>query len=265
MSEFLAAGATTRPRRVAALEHVRLARVAVHLAWGFAASALLLPLLPVEKRLALRRHWSAALLRNLGVRLRADACEIAPGSLIVANHVSWLDVFVINALSPAAFVAKDDVARWPGLAWLIARNETVLLRRGSARAVQRANAEVASLLASGRRVAVFPEGTTTDGSRVLPFRAALLQAAIDKTAAVYPLALEYRDDAGRRSAAAAYTGDTSLWQSLRAIAAARVVEARVTVLAPVDATAFTRRDLAARLRAPIELACGAARAVPSDG
>jgi 1-acyl-sn-glycerol-3-phosphate acyltransferase len=256
-------GAALRLRR-RVVAHARLACVALHLAWGFAASALLLPALADDKRLAFKRIWSAALLRILAVRLRADAREIAPGSLIVANHISWLDVFVINAICPAAFVAKDEVAQWPGLAWLLARNETLLLRRGSAQAARRAAARMAEMLADGRRVAVFPEGTTTDGSRVLPFHAALLQAAIDAAVTVYPLALSYHDAAGRRCAAAAYVGDTTLWQSLRSIAVARVIEARVKVLAPVSANACTRRELAARLHAPIELTCAAAHAVPGD-
>jgi 1-acyl-sn-glycerol-3-phosphate acyltransferase len=257
-------GAATARLRRRAVAHGRLAWVALHLAWGFAASALLLPLLADEQRRALRRRWSAALLRILAVRLRAEASEIAPGSLIVANHISWLDVFVINAICPAAFVAKDEVAQWPGLAWLLARNETLLLRRGSARAARRTGAEIADLLAVGRRVAVFPEGTTTDGSRVLPFHGGLLQAAIDKGAAVYPIALSYHDEAGRRCTAAVYVGDTTLWHSLRAIAVARVIDARVKVLAPVNASACTRRELAARLHAPIELACAAAHAAPGD-
>lgn len=256
-------GAAPRLRR-RVVAQARLACVALHLAWGFAASALLLPVLAHEKRLAVKQSWSAALLRILAVRLYVDAGKIAPGSLIVANHISWLDVFVINAICPATFVAKDEVARWTGLAWLLARNETLLLRRGSARAARRAAARMAEMLAEGRRLAVFPEGTTTDGSRVLPFHTALLQAAIDAAVAVYPLALSYHDEAGRRCAAAAYVGDTTLWQSLRAIAAARVIEARVKVLAPMSANACTRRELAARLHAPIERACTAAHAVPVD-
>ena len=87
--------------------------------------------------------------------------------LLVANHVSWVDIFVVNALTPAAFVSKADVRQWPVIGWLAAVNETVFLRRGSRGHARVINEEIAERMRAGRHVALFPEGTTTDGSHVL--------------------------------------------------------------------------------------------------
>ncbi|MBS0355050.1 MAG: 1-acyl-sn-glycerol-3-phosphate acyltransferase [Proteobacteria bacterium] len=181
------------------------------------------------KRLRLRQRWSAHLLGTLGVRLQADEPFVAPGSLLVANHVSWLDVFVINAAYPAAFVSKAEVRQWPLIGWLAAKNETVFLRRGSRGHAKIVNGEIGGLLGQGRHVAIFPEGTTTDGSHVLGFHAALLQPAIEAGAPIQPLAIAYRLPDGRYTRSPAYDGDISLVDCIKAIIAEPEIIARVRV------------------------------------
>ena len=147
----------------------------------------------------------------------------------MANHVSWLDIFVINAAYPAAFVSKAEIRQWPLFGWLAAKNDTVFLRRGSRGHAKIVNGEIAALLELGRHVALFPEGTTTDGSHVQNFHAALLQPAIDAGAPIQPLALAYRLPDGRYTRAAAYDGDLSLGESIAAIIAEQQIVARVRV------------------------------------
>ncbi len=224
---------------------VRLARVGLHLAVAFAAAALVFPAVSPATRLALGQHWSRRLLAVLGVRLSADAGAFRPGCLIVANHVSWLDVIVLRVLFPAAsFVAKDDLRRWPALGWLFARGGALYLKRGSARAVWRLNRVIAAKLAADGPVAIFPEGTTSDGTRLLRFYPALFQPAVDGVRPVQPIALAYEDGAGAPSAAAAYTGDTAFWDSLTEIAAQPCIVVRVRFAASLDAARLTRRELA---------------------
>jgi len=91
--------------------------------------------------------------------------------MLVANHVSWLDIFVINAVSPAAFVAKDDVRKWPLIGWMSERSDTIYIRRGSLRAAHETTRQLAAYLDKGIGVVAFPEGTTSDGRHVLPFMA----------------------------------------------------------------------------------------------
>jgi 1-acyl-sn-glycerol-3-phosphate acyltransferase len=234
-------------------------RLAVHLALGMATAALLFPLVPVATRRGLRRRWSAGLLALLGVELQAAGAPIRPGGLLVANHISWLDIFVINALAPAAFVSKAEVRTWPIIGWFAARNETVFLRRGSRGHAKIINAEIGALLDAGRNVAIFPEGTTTDGSHVLHFHAALLQPAIESGHPVQPVALSYHTPDGGRSRAPAYDGDVSLGQCLAAIVAEARLIARIEAAAPMATGADTnRRELARRARDMIVTAieCG---------
>ena len=206
-------------------------------------------------RRALKRRWSRQLLETLGIRLKVSARGTAwPGhlgdmrtawparGLVVCNHISWLDIYVINALTPAAFVAKDDVQHWPLIGWLCAHTETIFLARGSRAAAQRTREAMLEHL-DDVHVAVFPEGTTTGGDRVLSFHAALFQSAIDAGVPVLPLALRYADANGNPSRAPAYDGDITMWQCLRTIAQSGGLKADLRVLEAIDSAALNRRDL----------------------
>lgn len=197
---------------------LRLLRVALHLACGYATCRLVYPPAGAPARRALRRAWSLGLLRILGVQLRAARLRVAPGTLLVANHVSWLDAVALQALLPGAIVAKAETRRWPVLGAMLAANETLFVERRPARSLLAVNADIGARLARGEAVVVFPEGTTTAGSTVLPFRPALFEPAVRGAHPVQALALRYRDCAGRLCRDAAYVERMSLWQSLRAIA-----------------------------------------------
>jgi 1-acyl-sn-glycerol-3-phosphate acyltransferase len=223
----------------------RYARLALHLAEGALTVALVFGFASPARRRSLRQAWSARMLRILGIRLEVLGEPIAPGSMVVANHISWVDIFVINAIAPAAFVSKAEVRGWPLVGWLAARNDTVFLRRGSRGHARIVNGEVAGILAAGGEVAVFPEGTTTDGSHVLHFHGALLQPALDAGHPVQPIALSYLGADGRRSLAPAYDGEVSLGQCLSAMIGERGLVARVQVTPVLPADAGTdRRALA---------------------
>ncbi|WEN41201.1 hypothetical protein CKCBHOJB_00743 [Thauera sp. GDN1] len=230
----------------------RYLRLALHLVQGVATIALVYPFTARTTHQALRRRWSRRLLGVLGIELEARGEAIAPGCMLVANHISWVDIFVINALVPAAFVSKAEVRAWPVIGWLAARNDTIFLRRGSRGHARIINAETAALLDAGCNVAIFPEGTTTDGSTLLHFHGALLQPAIACGHPVQALALQYRSPDDRFSAAPAYVGEMSLGECIANIVAAPRTIARLTVAAPIaTADGADRRMLAARTRAQI--------------
>ena len=216
-----------------------------------AAALLLFPLLGQPRRARLRQLWSRGLIKALGMRLEIRGAPPPPGSLIVANHVSWVDIFAINALTPAAFISKAEVREWPIIGWLAARNDTVFLRRGSRGHARIVNAEIEALMAAGEPVALFPEGTTTDGSHLLHFHAALLQPAINAARPIAPVAIRYVDAGGDPSIAAAYIGDMSLWQSMQAIVTARGLGVRLTGCAAVETGGMERKGLCHRVRATI--------------
>ena len=233
------ATATPSPLRI-----WRLARVGLHLLQGAATVALVFPLIAPARRRRLKQRWAAGLLRALNIRLQARGVQIAPGCLLVANHISWVDIFVINAVAPSAFVSKDDVRAWPLIGWLAERNDTIFLRRGHRREAHRVSEAVGEALASGQTVAVFPEGTTTEGHGVRHFHAALLQPAIDAGQPIQPMALCYCLPDGSYCGAPAYAGETSFGESLRAILGQREITAVLHAMPPLPAGIGTRRELA---------------------
>lgn len=162
------------------------------------------------------RTWSRQMLDILGVDLVVRGVPPGHGPmLLVANHISWLDILVMNAAQPARFVSKADVKAWPVLGALIAGAGTLFIERESRRDAMRVVHQMADSLRAGDILAVFPEGTTGDGRTLLPFHANLIQAAISAHAPVLPVALGFVDAAsGQRSDAPTFVGDTTLLQSV---------------------------------------------------
>ena len=227
--------------------------------------ALAFPALPRSARLALKARWSRQLLATLGVRL-LPAGRPAREGLLVANHISWLDIFAINALAPTAFVSKDEVLSWPLLGWLSTKAETIFLARGSRTAARRAKETITETLRARHLVAFFPEGTTGFGNDVQPFHGALFQSALDAGAQIAPVALRYIDGGGQISFAAVYAGETSLGECLRTISLASGLAVRVSFLPTIDPINHDRRHVAAQAHRTISHALGAtpSRPVPPD-
>jgi 1-acyl-sn-glycerol-3-phosphate acyltransferase len=242
---------------------LRLLRTALHLLHGTLVVALLFPRIDETARLAHRSRWSRRLLGILGVT-PAPVLPASPRGLLVANHISFLDIFVINAAHPAAFVSKSEVRTWPVIGWISARTDTVFLERGLRSAAQRTRARVAAHLRAGKLVAIFPEGTTTEGDRVLPFHAALFQAAIDAGAPITPIALGYADRSGKPTNVPAYVGDMTLLQCLWRIARSEGLVARIEVLPALAADGQERRHLAARAHRLVAHAISPSRTAPPD-
>ena len=218
------------------------------------------PALPERRRLALVRWWAKRILRIFSIRLHVQHPERLPpgGALLVMNHISWIDIYVLQAFQPAYFIAKADIASWPLIGYLCARAGTVFIERGKRHAVRAVNERVKHLLQQGAQVACFPEGTTTNGSYLLPFHANLLQAPLDVQAPLVPIALRYFDSAGKLAQAVDYSGNITLRQSMWAIwRAARLggITAQLEVLPPC-ASVGARHELAQAAQQAIAQATG---------
>lgn len=211
---------------------LRLARLGACLASGLAIAVVAFPHAPPARRAEWMRRWSRDALAALGVEVHV-AHAPRDGGLLVANHVSWLDVLAICATAPAAFVAKSELRGWPLLGRLATAAGTIYIERASRRDVVRVNELIRARLREGWTVVVFPEGTTTDGVSVAGFRSALLAPALAAGLPVQPVALRYRAADGGPGTHAAYCGDTSFWQSLRRIAAAPRTVAHVAFLGAI--------------------------------
>jgi 1-acyl-sn-glycerol-3-phosphate acyltransferase len=233
----------------------RLARGIVHLLHGMAIVAWRFPKLDAAGRAPYVGWWSAKLLRLAGISLEVEGRPRPGASLLLSNHVSWLDIAVIHAACPQArFVSKADVLHWPVLGWLIRSVGTLFIERERKRDALRVVHEVAAALGRGETVAVFPEGTTGSGARLLPFHANLLQAAIAGQAPVLALALRYHEPGQRFSTRAPYIDQMTLVSSIWRVVTARGLGVKVRFLLSEGSTHADRRLLAAHLREEIQQA-----------
>jgi 1-acyl-sn-glycerol-3-phosphate acyltransferase len=226
----------------------RLLRATLHVLHGMAVMTRF-PGLSAAGRHERIRWWSAGLLRAMGLTLQVSGTPRPGATLIVANHVSWLDIAAIHAAAPhARFVSKADVLSWPLLGWLIRNAGTLFIERERKRDALRVVHAVAASLQAGETVAVFPEGTTGAGPELLPFHANLLQAAVATGTPVQPVVLRFDDASGPFCEAAQYIGDTTLLQSLWRVASARRMSVAVQVMPPMSTQHADRRLLAEHLR-----------------
>ncbi|MFJ3876426.1 lysophospholipid acyltransferase family protein [Streptomyces sp. NPDC090077] len=207
-------------------------------------------LLPARPRRALVRAWAAALVRSLGIRITVHGTPGPDGGrLIVANHISWLDIPLVAAVLPSRMLAKSEIGAWPVLGPLAARAGTLFIERDRIRALPRTVAALAGAMEAGDRVTVFPEGSTWCGRAQGPFRRAAFQSALDARVPVQPVRIGYRLVDGSLAGAPAFVGEDPLTASLWRIARARGLRAEVRLLPRIPPGRHPdRRALAAAAR-----------------
>lgn len=228
---------------------IRIGLLMVHLAWGVTLAGLAFPLLSAAQRDRRIMAWARRLLRVLGVRAQATPVPDLPGgALLVCNHVSWLDIYLIYTTLRVHFVSKAEVRAWPVAGWLAHKTGTLFIERGRRADTARINTEMRALMQSGAWVAVFPEGTTSDGKGLRRFMPSLLQPAVELNCPIVPAALRYRTLDGEYSAAPAYIDELSLWQSLKQIVSEPGLVAELHFGEPILPNGH-RRDLAAQAEA----------------
>ena len=227
----------------------RLLRLASQVFYGLLVMALRFPALDAAGRQARIGRWSAGVLRAMGVQLRISGTPRPGATLLLANHVSWLDIAALHAAVPQArFVAKADLLHWPVLGWLVRGAGTLFIERERKRDAVRVVHAMAQALQAGETVAVFPEGTTGLGAELLPFHANLLQAAVATETPIQPVVLRFFDRQAPFSLAVSFIGDTTLMQSVWAVACAQGLQVQVHLLPSVGTRHADRRALAAHLR-----------------
>jgi len=222
----------------------RLVRVFLHLLVGLAACALVFPWARRGLRDGITRRWSRRLLGICGVQVEAAGSAPLEHALFVSNHISWLDIFVIDSLYPCRFVAKAEIRAWPVLGWLVAAAGTVFIARGNRRELRHIFKGIVSVLALGERVAFFPEGTVSQQGQVLPFHANLFEAAIDAGVPVQPCALRYLDAHGGWHPNVDYVGEITFVDSILTILRGGPIRAQLQPLAPIDTVGAHRREVA---------------------
>lgn len=231
-------------------------RLTLHLGYGLIL-AIAYPWFALRGRRRILQRWSAGMLSVLNIQVTFAAngkIQDEHSGLIVSNHISWLDVFVLNSVIPMRFVAKSEVRGWPVIGWLCARAQTLFIERGKMRSAARINTSMAELLQQGESLAVFPEGTTTEGAQVAHFHSSLLQPAIDAGSQVHPIAIRYQNQRGERSQDASYIDNVSLGRSIWRILCSPQLQVRLLLTPALDVRGAERRELAAQARQQISTA-----------
>ena len=231
-------------------------RVACHIIYGILLACFFSALdHDIQRRIL--KQWARKLLDILHVRLEAHGSYHPAdmrGRLLVANHISWLDIIALNAVVPACFVAKAEIRNWPLLGWLCHRAGTLFVKRNIRRDTMRINREIAGVLKQGECIALFPEGTSTDCELPGHFHSSLLQVAIDTNATICPVAIRYHDGAGKANSDAAFVGDMSFIQSLWKILRSPSLHVTLFYLPPLPCTGKNRRLLASEAQGNIHMA-----------
>lgn len=244
----------------------RLARLALHLVHGLGIALFALPGDPARYRAHHWRRvgrWMARLLDILGVHGRWHGAPAAPPVLYTANHVSWLDIPVLQARLPAGFIAKAEVARWPLIGFLARRGASLFIARGRHDSTQEVLRAMVMRLRAGQALVVFPEGTTGDGRGLRPFRARLLQAAREAGVPLQTLALRYRcaDCPPERLA---FVGEDTFLANFWRLLGLRRIEVDVFCAPPI-AAGDEARALAADLHARTAALLGLSDSAPAEG
>jgi 1-acyl-sn-glycerol-3-phosphate acyltransferase len=203
---------------------------------------------PAPRALWLQRH-SRRVLDIFRLEARVEGSVPARG-LLVSNHLGYLDVFVLASIAPAVFVAKREIKFWPVIGWLTQMGGTLFVDRERRVQVGRMNDEIQAALDQGALVVLFPEGGSSDGQTVLPFKSSLLEPAVQPA---YPLsvsAIQYAIEDGDVIREVCYWGDHTFFPHLLNLLGKRAIRATVR-FAPVQRTCVDRKQLALQLREEI--------------
>lgn len=232
----------------------RLLRVFLHILTGLWIAGVRLPRLQPVAQSAQVQVWSLALLGHIGIALEVRGQPPLLGPvLLVANHISWLDIPVMHAARHCRFVSKSDIKDWPLVGTLATAAGTLYIERSSRRDALRMVHLMRDALLAGEVLAVFPEGTTGDGLSMLPFHANLLQAAVSADAPAQPVGLRFIDKAsGQPSLAPSYVGDVTLLGSIWRTLSAPPMVAVVHYGEPEQAAGRDRRAWSEQLRARVD-------------
>lgn len=224
---------------------------------GLLTIALLFAWVGRSGRLALKKYWSWVLVWLCGLRVRIMGEPHTQGAVLWAvNHVSWLDIFVLNLVRSTAFVAKQEIRHWPLIGWLAAGADTIFIERGFRHAVHRVGLAMQARFDRGQAVGLFPEGTTSDGLDVLSFYGNLFEPARREDVIIQPVALRYFHR-GQRSAFAAFVGEETLVQNLWRVLGDTGVSVELQFLPPVAQAGLQkppRAELARQAREAIRSA-----------
>ena len=224
----------------------RTARIFLHTIIGLIVASAILPLVNIPQKRSIIKWWCCGLLRAFHIQVRTFG-SLPPadtqGVMFVANHVSWADIHALNSLIPLRFVAKSDIQHWPIFGYLVTKANTLFIDRSKRQQAGRIVETVSDSLKAGDNLCYFPEGTTSLGTQILPFKSSVLQAAINTNTQIWPVAIKYVNTDGGINTEMAYAGETSMIDSMKMVIAQKSAVVELHFLTPIQATGNDRRTL----------------------
>jgi len=230
---------------------VRILRVILHTLYGILVSIILLPTLSSRQRNRVIGHWSHQLLRIFNIQLIVNGeppnRDLA-GIMFVGNHISWLDIHVLNSIHAVRFIAKAEVKNWPVFGLLAKKANTLFINREDKKDTVRVIESTSKGLLKGDSFCFFPEGTTTDGTDLLRFKGGLMQASINANTDIWPFVISYPDHSGSPNKKMAFVGKATLIASILQIISISRPQATITFLPKVPSGGHERRGLTILVR-----------------
>ena len=226
-------------------------RMLLHILYGIFIASVILPLVNAEQRDRLISYWCRGLLAILNIRVVTKGVlpdAKVKNTLFVANHVSWVDIHALNSVRTLRFVAKSEIRGWPVFGWLSAKANTLFIERTKRLDASRVVDLAADCLRNGDCLCFFPEGGTSDGTELRPFKGSLLQAAIDAEAQLWPLSIRYPRPDGSANTAMAYYDDVSMAQSIKQVLSQRAPVVELHFFAPIATHGRNRRHLSLQVQ-----------------
>ena len=197
------------------------------------------------RRDALKIRWLRGFGAIVNLHISKEGELPEQGTLLVSNHISWLDIIVIGQYLPACFVAKNDVSSWPVIGYLARQGGTIFIRRGDKQHIRTTAEKMFGLLKQNSSIIAFPEGTKTKGDEILHFHSSLFQPALLTRSAIQPVALQYQ---GAAKEHAPFVGDDDFVPHLIKMLVLDKIEVRLSFLPPVSSSGKTRHAVSLETR-----------------
>jgi 1-acyl-sn-glycerol-3-phosphate acyltransferase len=230
---------------------VRTIRIIIHTIYGGFLGIAIMPSATARQRNWIISHWSRRLLAILNIEVIRQGNlpdHDAVKTMFLGNHISWIDIHALNSVRAVRFIAKSDLKSWPIFGWLAKKCNTLFIEREQKKDAIRVIDEATSSLRRGDCLCYFPEGTTTDGSILLPFKGSLMQAPINAEASIWPFTIYYPNIDGSANKEMAFTGDTTLIESIWMIVSLNSPKVVLTFLPKISPQGHERRGLTIAVR-----------------
>jgi 1-acyl-sn-glycerol-3-phosphate acyltransferase len=221
------------------IRYFRILRIAFHTLLGVILAAIAIPLASKQQKAKLIQWWCKHLLAAFNLRVISHGHVPAPdtplnNAMFVANHISWSDIHALNSIVAVRFIAKSEIRNWPIFGYLVKSANTLFIDRSKKRDAKRTIDVALQSLQTGDTLCLFPEGTTTDGTLMQPFKSSLLQAAIEAQSTIWPVAIRYPHPNGGANIDVSYAGETTLLESMQKILSQKQPVIELHFLTPIS-------------------------------